>query len=60
MLKLEILHLGNAPCDTPAGITVNELIDLARLCPHLSELHFQAATNGRGSGYQHDGTVSFR
>ena len=46
MPKLEILLLGDAPCETPTGITVNGLIGLARLCPHLSKLciHFQAAS----------------
>ena len=46
MPKLETLQLGDPPCDTPTGITVNGLISLARLWPRLSELriHFQAAT----------------
>jgi len=46
MPKLEILQLGDIPCETPTGITVNGLIGLARLCPRLSKLciHFQATT----------------
>ena len=46
MPKLEMLRLGKAPCATSTGVTVNGLIGLARLCPHLSKLriHFQAAT----------------
>ena len=46
MPNLETLQLGDPPCDTPAGITVNGLIGLARFCPRLSKLciHFQAAT----------------
>ena len=44
MPKLEILQLGEAPCKTPTGITVNGLIGLASCCLHLSKLcvHFQA------------------
>ena len=46
MPKLEILQLGDAPCKTPTGITINGFIGLARLCPCLSKLriHFQVAT----------------
>jgi len=46
MPMLETLQLGDLPCNTPAGITVNGLVGLARLCPRLSGLciHFQAAT----------------
>ena len=46
MPKLEILRLGEDPCKTPTGVTVNGLIGLAHRCPHLSELriHFQAAS----------------
>ena len=46
MPKLEILRLGKEPCATPTGaVTVNGLVDLARLCPYLSKLriHFKAA-----------------
>ena len=38
MPKLETLQLGDPPCDTPVGITVNGLIGLARFCPRLSKL----------------------
>jgi len=46
MPKLEVLQLGGTPCKTPTGITVEGLIGLACLCPHLSELriHFQATS----------------
>ena len=46
MPKLEILRLGTVPCATSTGVTVNGLIGLARLCPHLSKLriHFRVAT----------------
>jgi len=46
MPKLEVLQLGRTPCQTPTGITVNGLINLACRCPHLLKLriHFQAAT----------------
>jgi len=51
MPKLETLQLGDPPCHIPAGITVNGLVGLARLCPRLSELciHFQAATLVEGA-----------
>ena len=44
MPKLEILKLGEEPCETPAGVTVNGLVTLTSSCPHLSRLaiHFQA------------------
>lgn len=43
---LEYLALGDAPCDTPAGVTVKGLTSLAHYCPHLSEIciHFQVAS----------------
>ena len=46
MPKLEVLQLGDTPCETPTGITVNGLIGLACLCPYLSKLciHFQATS----------------
>ena len=46
MPKLEILQLGDMPCEIPTGITFNGLIGLARLCPYLSilRIHFQAAS----------------
>ena len=46
MPQLEILELGDDPCETPTGITVNGLAALAHYCPHLSELriHFQVAS----------------
>ena len=45
MPKLEVLQLGDRPCKTPTGVTVNGLVGLAHHCPHLSDLciHFQAA-----------------
>ena len=44
--KLETLHLGGRPCETPAGVTVKGLAALAHYCPHLSDLviHFQVAS----------------
>lgn len=46
MPKLKILGLGGTPCGEPSGTTVNGLVALASLCPHLSQLriHFQADT----------------
>ena len=46
MPKLEFLQLGEAPCQTPTGVTVNGLIGLACRCPHLTELcvHFQGTS----------------
>ena len=46
MPKLEVLRLGDIPCNTPTGITVNGLINLACRCPHLLKLriHFQTTT----------------
>ena len=46
MPKLEILRLGEDPCETPNGVTVNGLTGLAHRCPHLSKLriHFQATS----------------
>jgi len=46
MPKLEILRLGDAPCQFPTGVTVNGLISFARRCPHLSKLcvHFQVTS----------------
>lgn len=46
MPKLEILRLGNTPCKTATGSTVDGLIGLASRCPHLSilRIHFKAAT----------------
>ena len=46
MPKLEILRLGQAPCRTPAGVTVKGLAALAHYCLNLSTLriHFQAAS----------------
>jgi len=45
MPKLEILQLGDPPCKTLTGVTVDGLVGLACRCPRLSELciHFQAA-----------------
>jgi len=44
MPKLELLHLGEAPCQIPTGVTATGLAALAYYCPHLSALrvHFQA------------------
>ena len=46
MPELEILHLGNPPCQTPIGVTAKGLATLAYHCLSLSSLciHFQAAT----------------
>ena len=46
MPDLEALQLGDTPCATPTGITVNGFIGLAHLCPHLSKLriHFQVTS----------------
>jgi len=46
MPKLEILKLGDTPCETPTGVTVKGLIALAYGCCHLSRLriHFQTAS----------------
>ena len=46
MPKLETLELGEEPCATPSGVTVNGLVTLASRCPHLSRLviHFQAGS----------------
>jgi len=46
MPKLEILHLGRAPCGRATGATVDGLIGLASHCPNLSKLriHFQASS----------------
>jgi hypothetical protein len=43
MPKLEVLRLGQAPCETPTGVTVHGLIILASCCTHLSRLcvHFR-------------------
>lgn len=44
MPKLEILQLGDVPCETPTGVTVHGLITLASCCPRLFRLriHFRA------------------
>ena len=44
--KLEVLQLGDMPCETPTGVTADGLTTLARRCPHLSKLriHFQASS----------------
>ena len=46
MPMLEILHLGEQPCQTPGGITAKGLAALAHYCLRLSELriHFQVAS----------------
>ena len=46
MPELEILQLGEDPCKTPTGVTVNGLIGIAYRCPYLSKLriHFQATS----------------
>ena len=46
MPNLELLHLGETPCQTPTGATAKGLAALAYYCPHLSTLrvHFQADT----------------
>ena len=46
MPKLQCLHLGGLPCQTPGGVTAKGLAALARYCPHLSILciHFRAAS----------------
>lgn len=43
MPKLEVLRLGDRPCETPAGVTMKGLASLAYYCPHLFDLliHFQ-------------------
>lgn len=44
--NLEVLHIGNAPCKTLAGITVKGLSALAHYSLHLNDLciHFQLAS----------------
>jgi len=51
MPKLEILKLGDTPCETPTGVTVKGLIALAYGCCHLSRLriHFQTASLARAA-----------
>ena len=46
MPMLEVLRLGDDPCRTSTGATVNGLISLARRCTPLAELrlHFQASS----------------
>lgn len=46
MPMLEILHLGDRPCNTLAGVTVVGLAALAHYCLHLFDLriHFQVAS----------------
>lgn len=46
MPRLELLHLGGSPCETPAGVTVKGLAALAYHCSHLFNLgiHFQVAS----------------
>lgn len=46
MPKLEILKLGGRPCRKSTGATINGLVALASLCPHLLELraHIQPDT----------------
>lgn len=46
MPKLELLQLGDFPCETPGGLTVKGLTALAYYCPHLHDLtiHFQVAS----------------
>ena len=46
MPTLEVLQLGEEPCQTPTGVTVNGLIGLACRCPHLTQLcvHFQGTS----------------
>ena len=41
MPGLEALQLGDTPCATPIGITINGFVGLARLCPHLSKLRIR-------------------
>ena len=43
MPMLEVLRLGDAPCQVPGNVTIRGLIALARGCPDLSTLrvHFQ-------------------
>jgi hypothetical protein len=45
MPQLELLRLGDYPCDAPAGVTVKGLTALSYHCPHLLDLviHFQVA-----------------
>ena len=46
MPKLNSLHIGHAPCETPADVTTKGLSALARHCPRLSDLciHFRLAS----------------
>ena len=46
MPKLEILRIGESPCKTPGGITIEGLSAIAHYCPLLRELsiHFQLAS----------------
>jgi hypothetical protein len=46
MPKLQVLQLGDLPCEAPTGVTVKGLAALAHYCPHLSRLriHFQVAS----------------
>lgn len=46
MPKLETLRLGDEPCRTPTGVTIDGLISLAHHCLRLSELrvHLQATS----------------
>lgn len=45
MLKLKILQLGSKPCQTPTGVTVKGLVELACHCINLSILRVHIQVN---------------